>query len=102
MDTFFGLDKVSAHDENTAHLTTVHNPVELSIVQSILEGEGIPYVVRDRGSGNVVKVIAGYSMFGSDIFVPTAMEEQAKALLEAYRDGEIVEDGDSLTSEDEE
>ena len=102
MDSFFGLDKIAAHDENAAHLTTVHNEVELSIVRSILEGEGIPYAVRERGSGSTVKVIAGYSMFGTDIFVPVALEEQAKELLDAYRNGEIVEDEDALPSEDEE
>ena len=40
-------------------------------------------------------------MFGTDIFGPVALEAQAKELLEAYRNGEIVEDEDSLPSEDE-
>ena len=39
---FFGLDQISAHDENAAYLTTVHNEAELSILRSILEGEEIP------------------------------------------------------------
>ena len=95
MDRFFGLDKVRAHDENAAHLTTVHNQVELSIVRSILEGEEIPYQTRERGSGGAVTVIAGYSMFGTDIFVPKAMLERANEVLDAYRNGENVEeDGD--------
>ena len=92
MDRFFGLDKVCAHDENAAHLTTVHNQVELSIVRSILEGEEIPYQTRQRGSGGAVTVIAGYSMFGTDIFVPKAMLEHAQEVLEAYRNGENVEE----------
>lgn len=102
MDSFFGLDKVASHDDSVAHLTTVHNEVELAIVRSILEGENIPYQVRERGSGSLVKVIAGYSMFGTDIFVPVALEEQAKELLDAYRNGEIVEDENDLPPEDEE
>ena len=99
MDRFFGLDKVCAHDENAAHLTTVHNQVELSIVRSILEGEEIPYQTRERGSGGAVTVIAGYSMFGTDIFVPKAMIEKATEVLDAYRNGESVDE--EYESEDE-
>lgn len=92
MDAFFGLDKVSSHHEDVELLTTVHDNVELSIVRSILEGENIPYRTRERGSGNVVKVIAGYSMFGTDVFVPKELLNTAQELLDAYRNGEIVED----------
>jgi len=99
MDRFFGLDKVSAHDENAAHLTTVHNQVELSIVRSILDGEEIPYQTRERGSGGAVTVIAGYSMFGTDIFVPKAMLERACEVLDAYRNGENVEDDGNVGEE---
>ena len=92
MDTFFGLDTPAKGDENSAHLTTVHDNVELGIVCSILEAEQIPYRVMERGSGAMVKVIAGYSMFGSDIYVPKALLEQATELLDAYRNGEVVDE----------
>lgn len=88
----FGLDKPSAHGDDVAVLTTVHDNVELSIVRSILEGEEIPYRVRERGSGNVVKVLAGYSMFGSDILVPASLLEKATELLDAYRNTDALED----------
>ena len=94
MDRLFGLDKPASHDEYTAHLTTVHDNVELSIVRSILDGENIPYRVRERGSGAVVRVIAGYSMYGTDIFVPAEVLESATELLDAYRNGESVEEDD--------
>ena len=98
----FGLDQVSAHDqESEAYLTTVHNEAELSIMRSILESENIPYAVRERGSGSIVKVIMGYSMYGSDIFVPKALEAQALELLDAFVNGEIVEeDVDAEDSEE--
>ena len=92
MDAFFGLDKPMEAGKDTALLTTVHDSVELSIIRSILEGENIPYRVLERGSGGVVKVIAGYSMFGTDVFVPADMLETAQELLDAYRNGEVVED----------
>ena len=92
MDSLFGLDTPATHDEYTAHLTTVHDPVELGIVRSILDAEKIPYRVRERGSGGIVKVIAGYSMYGTDIFVPAEALAMAEELLDAYRNGEIVEE----------
>ena len=100
MDSLFGLDKPNINDENSALLTTVHDNVELSIVRSILEGENIPYHVRERGSGSSVKIITGYSMFGTDILVPTTMLDAATELLDAYRNGEIV-DEDGLFSDEE-
>ncbi len=100
MDAFFGLDKVSSHHEDVELLTTVHDGVELSIVRSILEGEKIPYRTRERGSGNVVKVIAGYSMFGTDVFVPKELLAEAQELLDAYRNGAIVEDGEEAQEEE--
>ena len=107
-DVFFGLDEVSPHDESVELLTTVHDNVELSILRSILEGENIPYLVRERGSGSSVRIIAGYTMFGTDVFVPKAAAEHAKEILEAYRSAEPIEeeitgagDGSDLTPEEE-
>ena len=101
MDYFFGLDKVSAHDDSVAYLTTTHDPVELGIIRSILDGEEIPYMIRERGGGALVKVVAGYSVFGSDVFVPKALEEKAKEVWNAYQNGEIVEDAEAESSADE-
>ncbi len=92
MDRFFGLDKVSAHDESVALLTTVHDDVEKHLLCGILEEEKIPYLLKDRGSGEVVRILSGYSTFGCDIFVPKELLEQATELLEAYRNGEVVEE----------
>ena len=92
MKDLFGLDKPAACDEFTAHLTTVHDNAELCIIRSILEGENIPYRIRERGSGGMVKVIAGYSMYGSDFFVPKELLTSAQELLDAFRNGEAVED----------
>lgn len=89
----FGLGKAKKKDNDGMELlVTVHDNIEQSILQSILDGENIPYTVYDRGSGGAVRIIAGYSMFGTDIYVPTEVLPQAQELLEAYRNGEVVED----------
>ena len=81
MDSLFGLDRVSAHDEGMELLTTVYDRAQLMIVESILKDAEIPYLAKERGSGTMVKVIAGYSMFGTDIFVPCSALETAMVLI---------------------
>ncbi len=91
-DFLFGLDGSAKHDQNLELLTTVYDNVELSVLRSILEGENIPYMIRERGSGSSVRIIAGFTMFGTDVFVPKTIIGQAKEVLEAYRNAELVEE----------
>ena len=88
---FFGFDKVSYHDENLALAETVYNNVRLAIVKSILDGEKIPYVIKERGS-NAVSVITGTPMFGADVFVHKDTLEDALAALSTP--DEIIEDNE--------
>ncbi|MBQ7383651.1 MAG: DUF2007 domain-containing protein [Clostridia bacterium] len=104
MDRLFGFDKVSAHPDNFELLTTVTDNVQLTIIESILKGAKIPYFSKDRGSGSAVKVIAGYSLFGADIFVMKDDIEKARELirplseeeLEAIANAEDGEDSEEL------
>lgn len=100
MDRFFGLDKVAYHDKGLALLTTVHDNVELAVIRSILEGENIPFLYKERGSGGAVKVIAGFSMYGTDVFVPQELLETAKALITPDPDGEGGEDGEDACDDE--
>ena len=84
-DSLFGLDRAGGEDGMTL-LCTVHDDAELAIFGGILEDEQIPFLTKDRGSGGVVRVIAGYSVFGTD----------------AYRNGTPVEDGTDPGTPDEE
>ena len=97
MDNFFGLDRVSAHDDDLELLTTAYDPTYLAIVKSILTDAKIPFLTKDRGSGAAVRVIMGYSMFGADIFVPKELYETALELISPEEN-----DGDEETEETEE
>ena len=97
----FGLSKPKKVDNGMKLLTTTHDNIELTILKSILDGEEIPYMASDRGAGGAMRVIAGYSMLGTDLFVPTECYEEAAELLEAFRDGEVVEE-DVVSVEDDE
>lgn len=81
MDSLFGLDRVSAHDVGLELLMTVYEPAQSAVVQSILTGEGIPFLAKERGAGGSVRIIAGYSVFGTDIFVRAEQLEEARALF---------------------
>ncbi len=99
MDSLFGLDKPGAVGEDVALLTTVYDPVEMSILRSILETEEIPYRIRERGSGGVVKVVFGYSMYGSDVFVPSSCLAAAQELLAAFQNAVPIEESGEETEE---
>lgn len=81
MDSIFGLDNVSAHDDNVELLFTVYDPAELAVVESVLRDADIPYLCKDRGSGGMMKVIAGFSVFGTDVFVLKEHLETAKGIF---------------------
>ena len=83
MDRLFGLDKVSAHDESLELLMTVYNSAEQAVVESILNDAEIPYLIKERGVGSSVKVITGFSMYGTDIFVRREQLDEAKAIFES-------------------
>ena len=100
MDQFFGLDHPAKADEDTALLTTTHDDVEKNIICGSLEEENIPFLAKDRGAGEAVRVVTGYSMYGCDIYVPAALLKKANALLDDYRNGEPIFDEDDIVEED--
>ena len=83
MDRLFGLDKVSSHDESLELLMTVYNSAEQAVVESILNDAEIPYLIKERCVGSSVKVITGFSMYGTDIFVRREQLDEAKAIFES-------------------
>lgn len=98
MDRLFGFDSVSAHDDNVELLFTIYEPTELAVVESVLRDAEIPYLCRERGSGGMMKIIAGFSVFGTDVFVLKEHFEVAKSIFES---SEFVYDKDGMPSEDE-
>ena len=46
-----------------------------------------------------MRVIAGYSMYGTDISVPEEKYDDAVAVLDAYRNGTPVEDDNGADEE---
>lgn len=63
-------------------LKTIANNYELEIIKSLLGDHDIPFIVRDHGVGGYMRVIAGVSMFQTDILVAKSMYERAKVIID--------------------
>lgn len=74
----FGKKK---EDKDLALLTTVTTNCELGLIKGILDENKIPCLVQDRGSGGYMRVYAGNSIFGTDIYVSPANLDRAKELI---------------------
>ena len=105
MSDLFGLEKphkISDGDE-VSHLITVYDVAVLGIVRGLLEDEDIPYLVRERGTGSAMRLITGFSLFGTDVYVPTHALETAKGLIAGLEDAEITfvdDEGNAISVED--
>lgn len=95
LDKLFGFDRpAQPNDEVSELLITVHGNEELAAVEAMLRSAEIPYRLMDRGAGGVVRVISGYTMYGTDVFVRSEDVETARELLkpvELDENGEIIE-----------
>lgn len=97
----FGLDEVSPHNEQDALLVTVNTREELIALESLLRNAEIPYECRARGAGGPLNVIAGYSIYSTDVFVRADMLETAKELIRPIDDApDDLPDTDDLPETD--
>ena len=99
MDFLFGLDKTHA-PKDMELLTTTRDDIELALVCDILEGEEIPFLTLDRGTGNSVRIIMGHSLYGTDVYVHQKDVERAQEVLEAYRQAEPIEETDGAEEDE--
>ena len=105
MFDLFGLEKphkISDGDE-VSHLITVYDVAVLGIVRGLLEDADIPYLVRERGTGSAMRIMTGFSLFGTDVFVPANALDVAKGLIAGLEDEPVVyvdDEGNEITVED--
>ena len=79
---FFGLDQPATED-GLVLLRTFHDDVSVIMAEEVLRDEEIPFVKKDRGSGSAVRLITGYSMYGTDLLVSPDDLEKATELMQA-------------------
>ncbi len=105
MSDLFGLEKPHkiSDGDDVSLLTTVYDVAVLGIIRGMLEDEKIPYLVRERGTGSAMRIIVGFSQFGTDIYVPTDALETAKGLIAGLEDAPVTyvdDDGNEISLED--
>ena len=100
-DEFFGMEKDHkiAYGEEVVHLMTVYDIVVLGMVRGLLEDADIPYLVNERATGSAMRIMTGFSMFGTDIFVPKTAEETARELIAGIQSG--ADEGDMAEASEE-
>jgi len=101
MDYFFGLDH-PAKIEDLTLLTTFSDPVSLSIAEELLSDAGIPFLKKERGAGGAVRIIAGFQLFATDLFVRPEDEDKAHdALIPLSEPAEFVSEDENDTENSE-
>lgn len=63
-------------------LMSVADEREATLVNSVLEGEGIPTLLKHKDLGSYLNISTGGSYFGIDIFVPESLLEKGKELID--------------------
>ena len=82
MDKLFGLDTPVAEKE-LALVRTLYDDISAGMAKEALADEQIPFVAKDRGTGGVMRILTGFSMYGVDFFVRAADLERASELFNA-------------------
>ncbi len=63
------------------------NNFELGLIQGILEDNGISAIIKDSPGGDYQRIIFGYTVFGTDVYVREEDYPRAKELWDAYVSG---------------
>ncbi|MGL6202660.1 MAG: DUF2007 domain-containing protein [Lachnospiraceae bacterium] len=67
-------------------LITVANEVELGMITVILKKNEVPFLTKDKGPGNYMRVYTGTSIWGTDILVNEADFDKATDLIANFRE----------------
>ena len=81
-DLFFGLN-APVNEDDLVLLRTFHDDISVAMAEEVLRDEGILFVKKDRGSGSAVRIVVGFSTFGTDLFVAPDDLERATELMQA-------------------
>ena len=81
--------------EDVAHLAYVRDRASEALLCDILRDNGVPYMRKERSRGVGASVIAGFSVFGSDIYVSRDKLELARELYMAYMSCDAQYDEDT-------
>lgn len=67
-------------------LISMTDEFQLSAVVSILEENQIPFITKDNGLGNYMRIYSGRSIYGTDILVREDCFDKANDLIANFRE----------------
>ncbi len=90
LDKLFGKDRPAPpQTDKVALLCTVYSPEERAVIESLLRSAEIPYLLRERGTGEVVRLVMGANIVqGCDIYVDEEKYEEAAELITPEEENE--------------
>lgn len=74
----------TSNDFEMVLLKTASNNYELDLMKNLLDEHNISYILKDRGMGGYMRIIGGYSLYGTDILVERSSFEKAKEILDEF------------------
>lgn len=78
----FGKKRKKQSPIQTVLLVTAADDFKLSIIKSVLQENGVPFLLRDRESGNYMRFLTGFSIYGTDVLVNAEDLSKAKEALD--------------------
>lgn len=72
----------------------------LGLVRGLLEDADIPYLVHERATGSAMRIMTGFSLFGTDIFVPASALETARGLIAGFAQDTAANAADAADAAD--
>ena len=92
--SFYDQRKIKYEDDAMRYLVSVEWGSELLLLQSLLEAEEIPVLVKRTGIVDYKGILMGYGAVSADLFVPADMLTTAQEMLAALQEQKNEEDSD--------
>lgn len=75
------VDQSAFYSDEPAYLTSGSTETDCSLIEGCLRTADIPFLKKDREYGSFMRVYMGYSVFGSDYYVPSTLLLKAKQAI---------------------
>lgn len=76
------MRKKENQEINLKTLIKTSDRIMLSLIESILKENGIPYILKDKGTGGYLKIITGASIYDTEVLVSDKDFEKARELVD--------------------
>ncbi len=76
------MSKKENQEINLKSLIKTSDRIMLSLIESILKENEIPYILKEKGTGGYLKIITGASIYDTEVLVSDKDFEKARELVD--------------------